>query len=167
MLLVSPTLSQIQRAKKEAREMGVLKNSATNGGGNVCGMLGEILFHSHYGGKRVPKSCRTHDVTLKNGVRVDVKSQLTQNVISRDFVIRIYAPWESRKWLTTKCDVYYFIKIQRGTYFSSFVGWTYSCNLLDDFEFTPVGGINPFDGRRASADEFSAESSALKSADLF
>jgi len=82
MLLVSPTLSQIQRAKKEARELGVLKNSATNGGGNMCGILGEILFHSYYGGKRVPKSCRTHDVTLKNGVRVDVKSQITQNVTS-------------------------------------------------------------------------------------
>jgi hypothetical protein len=167
MLLVNPTLSQIQRAKKEAQELGVLKNSATKGAGNMSGMLGEILFHSYYGGKRAPKSCRTHDVTLKNGLKVDVKSQLTQNVVSLGSVVRIYAPWESKDWLTSKCDVYYFIKIQRGTFFSAFIGWIYASSLLDTFEFTPVGDINPFDGRRASADEFSAEASALKSADLF
>lgn len=167
MLTFEPTSRQISRARKEAREMGTLNNSVTKGRGNFVGMLGEIMFRDYYGGKRVGHKSKTCDIVLPNKVTVDVKTQTTHNALDSDCVVRVYAPWESADWLKTKCDVYYFIKIQRHSHLTGFIGWIYADEFVECAEFTPPGSQNPFDGRRAKSEEFSMHSSDLQSIDLF
>ena len=147
--------------------MGVLSNSATKGRGNMSGMVGEIMFHSYYGGKRVGKRDRNCDVILDNKLTVDVKAQTTHGVLDSDCVVRVYAPWESKDWLRTKCDVYFFVKVQRGSYLTAFIGWAYADDFVERSEFTPTGSVNPFDNRRAKSEEFSMHSSDLRSLDSF
>jgi len=167
MLILEPTSRQISRARREARKMGVLANSVTKGRGNFTGMLGEIMFHAHYGGTRVGHKSKTCDVVLDSKLTVDVKTQTTHTALEDDCVVRIYAPWESADWLKTKCDVYFFIKIQRKTHLSGFVGWMHADEFIEQAEFTPSGSQNPFDGRRARSEEFSMHSSDLQCLDSF
>jgi len=148
--------------------MGRLQNSFTGGRGNTCGMLGEIIFHDRYGGARVGSTSRKYDVVLPDGTKVDVKAQTTHDKTpQRAGVVRIYAPWESANWISTKCDVYYFIKINRPHTVARLLGWVTSEEFLNEAEFTPKGDVCPLDGRRAPTDEFALDVCGLRSISTF
>jgi len=75
MIEYKPTRANIEKAKKLAREMGILYGSFTFGTGNTTGMLGEIACMALLKkAKLVSKTSRTHDIELA-GVTIDVKSK--------------------------------------------------------------------------------------------
>ena len=73
MIRLNITNDMIESCKEKAKSIGKLKNSITNGKGNLSGVLGEYLAHKH-----LPRSIwkNTFDYDLvENGVRIDVKTK--------------------------------------------------------------------------------------------
>lgn len=58
-----------------AEEMGRIRNSFTNGQGNVAGFIGELVVLELLKGKRV--STKDYDIILEDGTTLDVKTKRT------------------------------------------------------------------------------------------
>ena len=58
-----------------AEEMGRIRNSFTNGQGNVAGFIGELIVLELLKGKRV--STKDYDIILEDGTTLDVKTKRT------------------------------------------------------------------------------------------
>ncbi len=70
-ILITDRMREV--AHKKAKEMGTLRNSISNGDGNVIGFLGEIAAWSIIGGNLA--NTYDYDIVLKDGRTVDVKSK--------------------------------------------------------------------------------------------
>jgi len=68
----------IRLAAKKAQQLGTIKNSITNGAGNVAGYLSEIALSEHLGSKIVSCDPGEHKYDfdlLKNGKKIEVKTK--------------------------------------------------------------------------------------------
>lgn len=141
-------------ARKEAKEMGALKNSLTKGRGNAIGMLGEILAHRFLGGKRVGSTNRFYDIVTPSGLRVDVKTTCMVLTPRKHHLARAYYKECEREFLATKCDAYFFVRACRTLRSAYLVGWLSAEDFAGKADFTPEGSINPHDKRVVQSPEF-------------
>jgi hypothetical protein len=103
MIKITPTKKQISLAKKKSKEMGILKNSITNGEGNVYGFLGEILVADAIDGRI--KNTYDFDI-IKNEITVDVKTKKCTSEPKESYYCSVAA-----YNIKQKCDVYVFVRI--------------------------------------------------------
>lgn len=103
MIKIIPSKSQISLAKKKAKEMGTLKNSITEGKGNVYGFLGEILVSSLIEGRN--KNTFDFDI-IKNETTIDVKTK-TCTSEPKDHYYCSVAAFNTKQ----QCDIYVFVRI--------------------------------------------------------
>ena len=104
MIKLNITNDMIESCKEKAKSIGKLKNSITNGEGNLSGVLGEYLAHKH-----LPRSIwkNTFDYDLvENGVRIDVKTKRCTSA-PKDF----YDCSIAETSLHQECDEYVFVRM--------------------------------------------------------
>ena len=75
MIEVVVTGDMLVTARDKAAEMGRLRNSITNGAGNIAGFIGEAIAQQVMGG--VLANTYDYDLILCNGKTVDVKTKQT------------------------------------------------------------------------------------------
>jgi hypothetical protein len=73
-MIIVPTEKQIDEAKRRAAAMGAIRNSITEGAGNMAGFIGEIIVGEYLGAEF--KSTKDYDIVYNN-YTVDVKTKVT------------------------------------------------------------------------------------------
>ncbi len=141
--------------------MGALNGSFTKGKGNLAGMLGEILIHKIAGGKRVGHKCFAYDLILDNGLTVDVKTAVGNVEPKPHYVARVYGSEAKKEHLSSKCDVYYFVRADVAICNAWVVGWMWADEFMAKATFLPKGHVNADDGKLAYHDEYSVPISEL------
>lgn len=94
----------VTKAREKASEMGKLKNSITEGEGNIAGFIGEFLVAEMIGAT----VCNTYDYDLLlDGCRIDVKTKRTNYPPKPHYECSI-AAFNTKQ----KCDYYYFVRVK-------------------------------------------------------
>lgn len=142
---------QIALAYKKAEEMGTIKNSIRVGKGNIVGFLGEIIFADYYGG--MISNTYDYDVII-NGVKVDVKTKETTVTPQKDYLCSI-AGFNVHQ----KCDVYYFVRINKGLTKGWLLGGMPKSEYFKKATFNRAGDIDKssFSGWKFKADCYNLE----------
>jgi hypothetical protein len=154
MIIVEPSAEDRKQARSEAKKMGVLRGSISRGRGNEIGMLGEIVVQREVGGSRVGDLNYSYDITLPNGLTIDVKTTKASGVPQPHYAARIYGAESSKEKLCTKCNVYYFVRCNQQMTLAVIVGWLPARQFIERAIFLPKGSVDPNDGKLSFADEF-------------
>jgi len=93
----------VEAAIKRSNKLGVLKNSITEGNGNVAGYIGQMLVALYLKGCDVDSF--GYDV-LKDGVRYEIKTKRCTSEPKESYNCSI-ANYNT----TQKCDYYVFVRI--------------------------------------------------------
>lgn len=161
MIHLEPDASLRRQARKEAKQMGELRNSFTKGRGNDVGMMGEILAQLQIGGERVGNQIYAYDIVLDNGLTVDVKTTSSDSLPQPHYTARVYGSEQQKEKLCTKCDVYYFVRCNRSLSSAYLLGWLPARTFIERAFFLPRGHVNPDDGKLSYADEYTLPLSEL------
>lgn len=166
MVIITPSLEDKQLARAEAKRMGVLHGSFSKGGGNAIGAMGEILVHNRTGGSRVGDINFNYDIVLPDGRTVDVKTTKATAVPEPYYTARVYGSEKAKEKLSTKCDVYYFVRCNSQLTLATIVGWMPAREFIERATFLPRGNVDPSDGKISFADEYTLPISELLSPDV-
>ena len=161
MISIKPTEAQRKEARGEAKDMGVLYNSFTKGGGNAIGMMGEILVQEIIGGERVGSKCFAYDIVTPKGIKIDVKTTKATGPPLPHYVARVYGSETDKEKLSTKCDAYYFVRCNPQLSLATIIGWLPAREFIDRALFLPRGNVDPNDGKLSFADEYTLPISDL------
>lgn len=154
MVVIRPSKEDRDQARKEAKELGVLQGSILRGRGNEIGMMGEILVNALVKGDRVSDTSYSHDIVLPNKLTIDVKTTKASGLPEPHYVARVYGTESAKEKLSTKCDVYYFVRCNQQMTLASVLGWLPARVFFDRATFLPKGNVDPNDGKLSFADEF-------------
>lgn len=94
-----------RQAWAKSRDMGKLKNSITEGEGNIAGFIGEILANMVVGGKI--ENCKDYDLVGPDGIKFDVKTKrcTSEPLPSYECSVAAYN-------VVQKCDNYIFVRVE-------------------------------------------------------
>jgi len=135
MILIKPTIPQIETAKRLAAEMGDLNNSITHGEGNVYGFLGELVVADYLG---VPL-CNTFDYDLiRNGKRLDVKTKHCTSMPLPEYECSVAA-----YNIEQQCDYYIFCRIIKDFSRGWILGWIAKDEFYKLATFYKGGVVDP------------------------
>jgi hypothetical protein len=112
MIEIIPTEEMIEQAKLKSHKMGALNHSITNGDGNFCGFLGELIANSVIGGTII--NSYDFDILGPNNVRYDIKTKRCTSKPKPHYECSIAAYNMSQN-----CDVYVFVRVLQ----SPLKGW--------------------------------------------
>jgi hypothetical protein len=154
MIVTKPSGEDRRQARAEAKAMGVLRGSISRGRGNEIGMMGEILVHRDIGGSRVGDTNFACDIVLKNGITVDVKTTKAASVPEPHYVARVYGSEASKGKLSSKCNVYYFVRCNQQMTLATLVGWMPAKKFMEKALFLSKGNVDPNDGKLSFSDEY-------------
>jgi len=90
-------------AKKRAEKLGILRNSITNGEGNIVGYLGQIIITRYLKAEDVDMF--DYDV-MKKGIRYEVKTKRCNSKPLMDYDCSVY-----KSNATQQCDYYVFVRV--------------------------------------------------------
>jgi len=161
LIILQTTLEQRLEARANSKTMGVLRNSFSKGKGNNAGNMGEIIVLMHLGGIRVGATKFSHDIELKSGIRVDVKTTIAAAPPEPHYVARVYGSEDDKEKLSSKCDVYYFTRCNTALSIVTIVGWMPAREFIEKATFLPKGHVNLDDGKLSYSDEYSMPISEL------
>ena len=99
---ITPKMREI--AHQKAQEMGTLRNSISNGEGNVIGFLGELAANSILGGSL--ENTYQYDILLKDGRTVGVKRKR-----AKVKPLPYYECSVSAHNIKQECDFYLFVRV--------------------------------------------------------
>lgn len=153
MIVIKPSGEDRKQARAEAKAMGVLKGSIARGRGNEIGMMGEILVHREIGGSRVGDINFAYDIVLGD-INIDVKTTKAASVPEPHYVARVYGSEASKEKLSSKCDVYYFVRCNQQMTLATIIGWLPAREFMDRALFLPKGNVDPNDGKLSFSDEY-------------
>lgn len=105
MIQINISLEMLDRARTKASSLGSLRNSITNGDGNLIGFLGEEIAHSVLGG--YINNSYDYDIVLDDGMTVDVKTKKT-SVPPKDHYECSVAAFNTKQ----QCDMYCFVRVK-------------------------------------------------------
>jgi hypothetical protein len=123
-------------AEAKSRQVGELRNSITNGAGNVAGAIGEMVVAA-YTGARIDDEYE-YDLMLPDGSRVDVKTKRTTVPPDPSFECSIAAFNTSQ--LT---DAYCFVRVMNGLSAAYILGWISKRDYFDRATFRREGDVDP------------------------
>ena len=135
----------INRAKKNAEELGKLKNSIMGGTGNFTGFLGEEIVKSYL--KIKCNNTKDYDIVY-DSKKYDVKTKLRKHEPKVDWDCSI-ASYNT----VQKCDRYIFtsIKETEDGYDAWILGWMDKEEYFQKATFWPKGKYDPSNGYQVRA----------------
>jgi len=142
-------------ARAKASEMGKLRNSITNGAGNIAGFIGEAIAQSVLGGEL--DNTYDYDLVLPNGKTVDVKTKQTSVKPLESYDCSIAA-------LNTKqnCNYYCFVRVKNDLTVGWYLGVYSKRKYMKDAVFMQKGMIDPSNGYVVKSDCYNLKISQLK-----
>lgn len=144
----------VKEAKKEAEELGVLKNSITKGVGNVVGILGEMAVAKVTDSTRA--NTRDYDLLRPDGKTSDVKSKKCSGPPEPHFQCSV-ADFNTRQ----KCDYYVFVRVLKDFSKAWIVGELPKVEYFEKAVFVQQGQFDPANNWRCKADCYNVEISEL------
>jgi len=122
MIEVEITTKMIDNARVKAKKLGTLRNSITNGGGNLIGFIGEEITQHCLGGEL--SNTYDYDLVLDDGTTIDVKTKATNSPPRYNYACTVPA-YNTRQ----ECDAYAFVRVKRDLT----VGWYLGLLRKEDF----------------------------------
>ena len=155
MIEVVVTGDMLVEARDKAAEMGKLRNSITNGAGNIAGFIGEAIAKEVMGG--VLANTYDYDLILCNGKTVDVKTKLTSVKPLDSYDCSIAG-------LNTKqqCDYYAFVRVKNDLSVGWFLGVYEKQQYMLDSTFMAKGTIDNANGYTVKSDCYNLKINQLK-----
>ena len=144
-------------ARDLAADMGTLKNSFTNGMGNLTGFLGEVLLRERLAGTTEHKNTYDYDLVLPNSKTVDVKSKST-SVTPLDHYECSVSGLNTKQ----KCDYYAFTRIKKDLTVGWLLGYLPKQEFYDLAKFYPKGSKDPSNRFVNKVDTYSVRIDQLK-----
>lgn len=133
-------------AHAASKEMGVLKNSISNGRGNVLGFLGEAMV-SDYLSLSLGENTYHYDMILPDGRKIDVKTKKTTVVPKETYDCSI-SNFNTRQ----KCDIYVFCRVLEDQSKGWILGYDLKDNYMKTATFMKKGDIDQDNGYKVRAD---------------
>ena len=149
------TPDMIEEAQEKSKEMGTLKNSITNGGGNLAGFLGEILANKILKG-RISNTYQ-YDIVLEDGTTVDVKTKNTtvKPLMTYDCSIAAFN-------ISQKCNLYCFVRIKNDLTKGWVLGVYDKKEYFKDAVFMKKGDVDPSNNFVVKSDCYNLKINSLK-----
>ncbi|MDB4817006.1 hypothetical protein OAH58_00310 [bacterium] len=136
MIKINVTEEMIESCKEKANEIGKLKNSITQGEGNLSGILGEYIAHQH-----LPNSIwkNTYDYDLiEDNKKIDVKTK------RRSSHPRIFYDCSvAETSLHQDCDEYIFVSVLNDMSKAWLLGRMDRKEYFDKARYMKKGDIDP------------------------
>ena len=143
-----------QRALSLSIDMGNLNGSIEDGGGNMAGLLAELLFIDEFGGERDA----TYDYDVRtSGVEIDLKTKRRTVAPRPSYEVSI-ADWNTEQ----DCDVYYFVSIDVESKRAFYLGGLPPTDYYDIATFHEKGDFDPDNGFTFKADCYNLPIAKLK-----
>jgi len=152
---VELTSKLINKAKAKAKELGKLRNSITNGKGNLVGFIGEEVALSCLGGELA--NTYDYDLVLKDGTKVDVKTKST-TVAPLPYYDCSVAAYNTKQ----KCDAYAFVRVKKDLTKAWYLGILPKNTYFETAERFNKGDIDPANGFVIKADCYNVKISELQ-----
>ena len=155
MIEVVITPEMLVEARDKAAEMGKLRNSITNGAGNIAGFIGESIAQQVLGGKL--DNTYDYDLVLDSGVKIDVKTKQTSVKPLETYDCSIAN-------LNTKqqCDYYCFVRVKNDFTVGWYLGVYPKEQYMLDSVFMKRGTIDPSNGYVVKSDCYNLKINQLK-----
>lgn len=154
MIEVTITPEMIKEAKEKAKDLGTLKNSITDGDGNVAGFLGELVVAQATGAK--VSNTRDYDVIRSDGKTADVKTKRCGSKPEPRFDCSV-ADFNTRQ----KCDYYIFVRVLKDFSKAWIVGELPKTEYFEKAVFIQQGQYDPSNKWRCKADCYNVPISKL------
>jgi hypothetical protein len=145
MIEVTITPEMVEKAKKKAEELGLLKNSITEGQGNLAGFVGEYVAAHVMGGE--VKNTRNYDLVMSDGDTIDVKTKRCTSEPKPHFECSI-ADFNTSQ----KCDKYVFVRVMKDLSKAWVLGEMGKDEYYETAVFIEKGQLDPSNGWRCKAD---------------
>ncbi len=158
MLVSKVTPRAIELAKEKADEMGTLRNSITEGEGNLAGFIGEILFCNYLKGTQ--QNTYDYDI-IKGGIKWDVKTKRCTSPPKNHYECSV-AAFNTRQ----RCDNYCFVRIvyNDDNWGDAYLlGWMPKEEYFEKAHFLRKGEIDPANNFKVKADCYNLPISSLRS----
>lgn len=155
MIEVAVTNDMFLAARESAADMGKLRNSITNGGGNLAGFLGEAIAQQVLGGTL--QNTYDYDLVLSDGTTVDVKTKQTSVKPLPHYSCSVAE-------LNTKqqCDYYCFVRVKNDFTVGWYLGVYKKEAYYKDAEYLEKGSIDTTNNYVVKSSCFNLPISALK-----
>ncbi len=155
MIEIVVTGDMLVTARDKAAEMGKLRNSITNGAGNIAGFIGESIAQQVMGG--VLANTYDYDLILCNGKTVDVKTKLTSVKPLDTYDCSIAG-------LNTKqdCDYYAFVRVKNDLSVGWYLGVYDKQQYMLDSTLMKKGTIDTANGYVVKSDCYNLKINQLK-----
>lgn len=128
MIEIQITLDHINQARDLAKDLGIIKNSFTNGHGNLYGFVGEVIVND-YLGVTYNKNTNTKDYDLiYNGHRIEIKTKKCTSAPKEDYLCSV-----ANTSLHQNCDYYVFIRV------SANLDKSWICGIISKKELLSAG----------------------------
>ncbi len=142
---VKVTSAMLEIANQKAKELGELKNSMTQGEGNVTGFLGELIAQHVMGGEL--HNTRDYDLMLPGDIKADVKSHRSFVVPQPHFNFSLSGINTSQA-----CDIYIFVRLLKDLTSGWCIGWMEKSVFFEEAMFIQQGQVDRRNNWRARCD---------------
>jgi len=136
-------------AHTKSIDMGILKNSITNGEGNLAGFIGEGLVFEYLMNNAEMVSWENtfeYDLILNKDIRIDVKTKRTSVKPKINYDCSVVA--NKRQ----DCDVYVFTRVKNDFSVGWLLGYLPAKEYFEVANFMEKGTIDPSNGWKVSKD---------------
>lgn len=161
MIQTTITNDILNEARNKSKEMGVLRNSITRGGGNVYGFAGELVA-CRYLQDAVVRNTHDYDLVMpkeKSWFKIDVKTKKVTSA-PKDAYLCSVADYNTKQ----ECDAYLFTRVKDDFSYAWLLGWMLKHEFYKKAKLYKEGEIDPGgNGKwRFRADCFNIEISKLR-----
>lgn len=147
-------------AHEKSMEMGTLRNSVTNGAGNLVGFVGEGLVHEYLqdqGQMCGWTNTYDYDLILEGDITIDVKSKRTGFPPRLDYECSITA-YNTKQ----KCDVYVFTRVRNDMTVGWILGFLPKSEYFDKATFMEKGTVDSSNGWKVKSDCYNVPINELR-----
>lgn len=155
MIEVNITEEMKKEARQKAEQLGKLRNSITQGDGNVAGYIGELIAQQVMKGEL--KETFDYDLVLEDGKKIDVKTKRT-SVKPKDYYECSVAAFNTKQ----RCDGYAFVRVQNDLSKGWFLGHLSKDKYFNMAKHLKKGEVDPSNNFVVKADCYNVKISDLE-----
>jgi hypothetical protein len=154
MIEVTITPEMVEKAKKKAEDLGELRNSITEGQGNLAGFIGEYVAAHIMGGE--VKNTRDYDMVMPDETKIDVKTKRCTSPPKPHYDMSV-ADFNTSQ----RCDKYVFVRVMKNLSKAWVLGEMDKDEFYQTARFVEEGQYDPSNDWRCKADCWSVLISQL------
>lgn len=148
-------IEMIATARLYSDEMGIIKNSIMQGGGNIYGFLGELLVGQLFNVRL--KHSYDFDIELPNGDTIDVKTKKTGWTPKPEYDCTV-----SALNIKQRCTYYVFTRIKSDMSVGWLLGYLPKKEYFDVAQLIKKGELDPSNNFTAKTDMYNVKISQLR-----